>query len=186
MQATIREKGFTLVELLIVVIILAILAAIVVPQFVGTTEDAGEAALDSNLSNIRSAIDLYAHQHGGIYPAQVAAGVCATGAGTLGAELIDTPESMLNQLAYYSNASGVVCTVKDDGGTLYPFGPYLNKPELPANPVTKNGAVLVVNTGSLQLAASGAGLGWRYDSVSGKFIANDSNLDASGVRYDQH
>ena len=67
------QRGFTLVELLIVVIILAILAAIVVPQFASSTEDAKISALDSTLANIRSAIDLYYQQHGH-YPSAVASG----------------------------------------------------------------------------------------------------------------
>ena len=61
-------QGFTLVELLIVVIILAILAAIVVPQFSSSTLDAKESALDSTLANFRSALDLYYQQHGSRYP----------------------------------------------------------------------------------------------------------------------
>ena len=53
------EKGFTLVELLIVVIILAIVAAIVVPQFASSTEDANVSSLDTTLVNMRTAIELY-------------------------------------------------------------------------------------------------------------------------------
>ena len=53
-----KAPGFTLVELLIVVIILAILAAIVVPQFSSSTQDAKISALDNSLANVRSAIDL--------------------------------------------------------------------------------------------------------------------------------
>jgi prepilin-type N-terminal cleavage/methylation domain-containing protein len=53
------QAGFTLVELLIVVIILAVLAAIIVPQFSSSTIDAKEAALDANLARLRSSIELF-------------------------------------------------------------------------------------------------------------------------------
>ena len=62
------QAGFTLVELLIVVIILSILAAIVIPQFSSSTTDAQEAALDSNLAALRSAIELFKAQHANLYP----------------------------------------------------------------------------------------------------------------------
>src|SRR5918996_4328030 len=65
------QAGFTLVELLIVVIILAVLAAIIVPQFSSATKDAQDAALDANLSSIRSAIELYRAQHNGAYPGAI-------------------------------------------------------------------------------------------------------------------
>ena len=73
-----RQDGFTLVELLIVVIILAILAAIVVPQFASSTSDAEDSSLDTTLSNMRAAVDLYYQQHGE-YPALNAAtgGTCS-------------------------------------------------------------------------------------------------------------
>ncbi len=57
------RAGFTLVELLIVVIILAILAAIVIPQFSSATRDTQESALDANLAGLRNAIELYKVQH---------------------------------------------------------------------------------------------------------------------------
>ncbi len=65
-----NQEGFTLVELLIVVIILAILAAIIVPQFSAATDDATQSAYDTNIANIRSAIDLYRQQHNA-YPGAV-------------------------------------------------------------------------------------------------------------------
>ncbi|MCU7947719.1 MAG: prepilin-type N-terminal cleavage/methylation domain-containing protein, partial [Candidatus Thiodiazotropha sp. (ex Cardiolucina cf. quadrata)] len=53
------QQGFTLVELLIVVIILALLAAIIVPQFASSTEDAKISSLDTSLAVVRTALDLY-------------------------------------------------------------------------------------------------------------------------------
>ena len=64
-----RNKGFTLVEILIVVVILGILAAIVVPQFTEASNDAKESALSSDLQTVRSQLELYKIQHNGGYPA---------------------------------------------------------------------------------------------------------------------
>ena len=53
MLARTRRAGFTLVEILIVVIILGILAAIVIPQFTNASQDARESSLLSQLQTLR-------------------------------------------------------------------------------------------------------------------------------------
>ncbi|MBI1191304.1 MAG: prepilin-type N-terminal cleavage/methylation domain-containing protein [Tepidisphaera sp.] len=53
------KKAFTLVEILIVVVILGILAAIVVPQFTNATEDAQAGNLKTQLSSLQNQIELY-------------------------------------------------------------------------------------------------------------------------------
>jgi general secretion pathway protein G len=63
-----RRKGFTLVEILIVVIILGILAAIVIPQFTNASQNARESSLQSTLQTLRSQIQLYKLQHGDQIP----------------------------------------------------------------------------------------------------------------------
>lgn len=62
-------KGFTLVEILIVVVILGILAAIVIPQFSSASESAKQSSVLSQLQTIRSQLELYKNQHNGDYPA---------------------------------------------------------------------------------------------------------------------
>jgi general secretion pathway protein G len=57
------RKGFTLVEILIVVIILGILAAIVIPQFTNASEDARKGNMKSQLQTLRSQIELFKLQH---------------------------------------------------------------------------------------------------------------------------
>src|SRR5205823_8220667 len=66
-----RTSGFTLVEILIVVIILGILAAIVIPQFTNASQDARKSSLVSQLQTIRSQVELYKLQHGDTLPALV-------------------------------------------------------------------------------------------------------------------
>ena len=174
-----RQSGFTLVELLIVAIILAILAAIIVPQFASTTSDAQESALRANVTAMRSAINLYRQQHGE-YPSVNTAvgGVGCTG--TAGTGSGGNEITLQDQLTLYSDAAGATCSV---AGTLFRFGPYIQEDTLPTNPITAVGTVVIVSAGDLNVAADGSGLGWKFDNIAGKFIVNDTDLDSQGVAY---
>ncbi len=175
-----QQSGFTLVELLIVAIILAILAAIIIPQFASTTVDAQESALKANLSGLRSAANLYRQQHGeypGVATAIPAGGL--TCGGTAGAGAGGDQATLQSQLTLYSNRNGMSCSA---AGADFPLGPYVQDAVLPTNPITDNGTVVIVTAGDLNMTA-GTGLGWQYDSVTGKIIANDDGLDSAGVAY---
>lgn len=63
------RKAFTLVEILIVVVILGILAAIVIPQFTKASEDAQVGNVETQLQTIRSQVELYRVRNNGNYPA---------------------------------------------------------------------------------------------------------------------
>ena len=54
-----NNRAFTLIEILIVVVILGILAAIVIPQFTDASEEAMESSVISQLQTLRSQIELY-------------------------------------------------------------------------------------------------------------------------------
>jgi general secretion pathway protein G len=78
------RRGFTLVEILIVVIILGILAAIVIPQFTNASQNARESSLQSTLQTLRSQIQLYRLQHGDVLPNLVTDWTPLTGPTTYG------------------------------------------------------------------------------------------------------
>jgi prepilin-type N-terminal cleavage/methylation domain-containing protein len=62
-----RYPGFTIVELLIVVVVIGILAAIVIVAYNGVTQSARDAKRSADLNNIMKALELYHIDHGG-YP----------------------------------------------------------------------------------------------------------------------
>lgn len=177
-QSAGKQSGFTLVELLIVAIILAILAAIIIPQFASTTVDAQESALRANVTAMRSSIDLYRQQHGQ-YPGASAAtgGTCS---GTVGTGAIGTQQAIEDQLTRYSNAAGQTCSIADTG---FVFGPYVQDDDLPTNPISGSNVIAIVTTGDLAMTADGASLGWKFDTMAGKFMVNDTNNDSQGVPF---
>ena len=165
-----NQDGFTLVELLIVVIILAILAAIIVPQFSAATDDAKQSAYDTNVANLRSAIDLYRQQHNAYPGFSTALGAsCVNGAAvTVGAPGED---AFIAQLKNYTNSAGLACTGFDPD--QFKYGPYL-KDDLPDNPLGNPpiNAVNVITTGVLGITTDSSG-GWKFDAVTGEFIGDE-------------
>jgi prepilin-type N-terminal cleavage/methylation domain-containing protein len=165
------RAGFTLVELLIVVIILAILAAIVIPQFSSATRDTKDAAIDSNLASVRNAIELYKVQHND-WPGKVATtagATCTTGPGSASA---GTQEAFVQSLTMFSDKTGKTCSVQVNE---FRFGPYIRK-ELPMDPLTDSRAV-VVSTAGTPIAPAAATGGWAFDTTSGQFVMNSNALD---------
>src|SRR5256886_12083756 len=83
-----RKSGFTLVEILIVVVILGILAAIVIPQFTNASQDAQRGNIQTQLQSIRNQIELYRVKNNGVAPVMVGTG--GTG-GTAFSQLMTPP-----------------------------------------------------------------------------------------------
>ena len=65
-------SGFTLIELMIVVAIIGILAAIAIPKFAELIRKSSEGASKGNLGSIRSALSIYYGDLEGLYPSEMA------------------------------------------------------------------------------------------------------------------
>ena len=124
-------KGFTLVEILIVVVILGILAAIVIPQFTSASESAKESSLVSQLQTIRSQLELFQVQHNGSYP-----------------DLSDSSNPW-GPLTEESSADHTSAGIDSDGGD---YGPYLQ--QAPKNPFTNGSTVASDNSGDWKYDSS--------------------------------
>ena len=62
-----KRKGFTLVEIMVVVVILGLLAALVIPNVLFQSDEARRTAAATQIKSIESALDLY-RLHNGFYP----------------------------------------------------------------------------------------------------------------------
>lgn len=113
-----KKLAFTLVELLIVVIILGILAAVVIPQFSDASSDARLSSLQTNLATMRGQIELYRLQHNGNLPAIA---------------------DFVAQMTTKTNADGSTT------GTPK-YGPYMQA--IPNNPFTNTNTVVATGAGA--------------------------------------
>jgi general secretion pathway protein G len=123
-----RKSGFTLIEILIVVIILGILAAIVIPQFTNASQDARKSSMASQLQTLKSQIELYKMQHRDIPP-------------DLGTGTPDVTPGWA-QITQYSNIDGTnLDPTAPDLAAVPPrnCGPYMQTP--PVNPLTQSATV---------------------------------------------
>lgn len=149
-----KTKGFTLVEILIVVVILGILAAIVIPQFTNASAEAKVSRCVSDLQTLRSMVQLYKIQHSEVLPHLSAVSVAAG----------DPLACLLVQTDVQGNAWAA------GAGTVY--GPYLKK--IPINPFNELTDAAGVNGSVRQDGAISANThSWRYDSGDGYVIPDD-------------
>jgi len=155
------RRAFTLVEILIVVIILGILAAVVVVNFADIPGTVKETNLKENLSKIRAHIQVYRNQHA------------------------DLPngDRLAEQLTKPTNFAGDVTDVR---GGEYIYGPYIE--QMPTNPMTGLGTIRTTDDPSALFPPGDQNAGWWYNGASGRFYADlaDGVADRDGQAYNRY
>jgi len=155
-----KKSGFTLVEILIVVVILGILAAIVIPQFTEASTEAKLSSLCTDLQTQRSQIELYKIQHN------------------------DVPPSFANYVAQMTTYSDIYGNTNAAKTVVFYFGPYMQK--VPVNQFNNKFELtgihgLLDNTGTV----GDNGGSWEYNDTTGAIHADD-DYDEDGVVGSDH
>ena len=146
------KSGFTLVEILIVVVILGILAAIVIPQFTQAGDEARENSTRADLQTVRCQIELYKIQHNDEYPGQ--------GTGST---------DFVTDMTTFTLVDGTPANPQAPGDDV--FGPYLER--VPSNPYcTGVGADPDAVKEAVDAPAAAGTEGWHFNTTTSAFHCN--------------
>ena len=159
------RKGFTLIEILIVVIILGILAAIVIPQFTNASKEAKQSSLVTMVQSLRSQIALFKLQHNDRLPG---ANPLVDGPGGVFDETV-----FWNQLTQFTTLAGDPAAAKNTA-TGHVYGPYMQS--RPVNPLNNSFTVA---------PAAAAGVGFVYDYAGGIGSGKVWGVDSTGAQIAQ-
>jgi len=162
------RRAFTLIEIMIVVIILGVLAAIIVPQFTSASHEARESTLKDCLRYLRTQMIVFKAQHRDVAP------------GFPNCDPSQSPDqaTFITQMTLCSDELGNSNAVPTD---VFHFGPYLT--QMPANPVNALAGILVVNTAVTPAPDPSQPYGWIYNAQTMEIIPNLTGKDSAGMLY---
>lgn len=162
------RQGFTLVEVLIIVAILGILAAIVFPEYQNHAQLAKEAAAKDNLRILRNAIAQYAAQHKD------------KPIGFVNGNYSSSEAVAMAQLLFCTNQDGELSGNKEPNNNFI-FGPYL--PKLVENPFNGKENFTLLNESELFPTEPDNSTGWYYKPTTKEIKLNCQGVDSSGNKY---
>jgi general secretion pathway protein G len=163
-----RTGGFTLVEILIVVVLLGILAAIVLPAVSDGAISARRSALMQDLQLLRRVILIYASQHSEVAPGYADGDTSAA----------PTEQAFIDQATLATRESGQTAA---PGTAGFNRGPYLLR--IPSNPLNNMATIQILGDGEAFPAEGDDSHGWVYKAATGEIHADSPGTDGEGQPY---
>jgi len=163
-----KSGGFTLVEILIVVVILGILAAIVIPQFSNAAASARAVTLKDDLRFMREQNGTYKILHGDVAP----------GYDNSDPNGNASEATYVAQMTLYTDAAG---NTSANQSAVFKYGPYLAK--VPNNPINNKNTILIVQNGGAVPNAASDQYGWIYKPQTQTFLSDAVGTDGNGANY---
>jgi len=163
-----KAKAFTLIEILVVVVLLGILAAIVIPSAANSTTSAKDSALAADLHLFRRVILVYRVQH------------LEVGPGYPDGDTTQAPieQAFIDQATMSSNANGQTAPVGTPG---FNRGPYISR--IPVNPFNGQDTVEMLADGQAFPANADGSHGWIYKAATSEIRADNTGTNLNGKRY---
>ena len=163
-----KARAFTLIEILVVVVLLGILAAVVIPSAAKSTTPAKDSALASDLQLLRRFILIYKSQHLEVGPGYPDGNTTQA----------PTEQAFIDQAKMASNANGQTAPAGTAG---FNRGPYISK--IPVNPFNGKNTVEMLADGQAFPADADDSHGWIYKAATSEIRADNTGTNLNGKRY---
>jgi len=163
-----KARAFTLIEILVVVVLLGILAAVVIPSAAKSTTPAKDSALASELQLLRRVILIYKSQHLEVGPGYPNGNIAQA----------PTEQAFIDQATMASNTNGQTAPAGTAG---FNRGPYISK--IPVNPFNGKNTVEMLADGQAFPANADDSHGWIYKAATSEIRTDNIGTNLKGKRY---